>query len=296
MQKLIAASTIHGAVLMTLKAAILLDIARTFSPRGQRNLFFWTCHLLLWVNVVFYSICMFLELFGCQPREKFWNKLLPGGYCINIHAVTVASGAVNVLSDLVILVLPQKAIWRLHLSWRKKVGISAIFAVAILLVLISFSLSNFIRLTCGFSACLSAVIRLVNSVPLLYNPDVIYSAAQFGVWVEAEIAAGFLILGFPTIPKIIKSSPKLQKLFSVLTSWAESSASKMKTESRKGLQSWYKSSSHRKAPREPGWSDLELTQDHSVVMKSLSSVVENRDGENENNLFRNDTTTKQTQS
>ncbi|KAF1973919.1 hypothetical protein BU23DRAFT_126774 [Bimuria novae-zelandiae CBS 107.79] len=91
---------------MLLKTAILLELLRIFSPRGQRSLFFWACHILIWLKIVFYTICTFLEVFACSPREKLWNKLLPGGHCINGHLLTMASGGINVPSDLVIFLLP----------------------------------------------------------------------------------------------------------------------------------------------------------------------------------------------
>lgn len=123
---------------MLLKAAILTDLLRIFNPRGQRNLFFWACHTLLWVNVVFYTICTFLEIYGCQPREKTWNPLIPGGRCINMHTLTLASGAINFPSDLCILLLPLRTIWGLHLSRRRKIGTSAVFAIATLSVSLHF--------------------------------------------------------------------------------------------------------------------------------------------------------------
>lgn len=119
---------------MLLKVAILVDLLRIFSPRGQRNLFFWTSHILLWANIVFYTTCTFLEVFSCQPREKRWNKLMPGGHCINVYALTVTVGSINFASDICILLLPQSIIWRLTMATPKKIGISAIFAVAILSV------------------------------------------------------------------------------------------------------------------------------------------------------------------
>ena len=86
----------------------------------------------MWVNIAFYSTTTFLEIFGCTPREKAWNPLLPGGHCINKHALVVASSAINLPSDIVIFFLPQRAIWGLHLSKRKRLGMSAVFAIALL--------------------------------------------------------------------------------------------------------------------------------------------------------------------
>lgn len=92
------------------------------------------------------------------------------------------------------------------------------------------------------------------------------------MWIEAEMAAGFLILGFPAVPGILKSSPKLQRFLSRIKSWSGSSAGKVKVNARKGLPSWYKPGNRRKPPREPGWSDLENTQD-SMCMQRLGDLT-----------------------
>src|SRR5262245_62007108 len=112
---------------MLLKAAILLEWIRLFVPLGQRNAFFWTCHAVMWVNFIFYTACTFLELFGCRPREKLWNRLMPEGKCINMNILVLASSAVNLPSDIIVLLLPQRRIWTLNLSPRKRLGISALY-------------------------------------------------------------------------------------------------------------------------------------------------------------------------
>ncbi len=121
-------------LILLLKAAILVDLLRVFSARGQRNYFFWIAHILIWLNVVYYATGIFVEIFACSPRAKLWNKLLPGGYCINSNTLTLASSIINVPSDILIVLLPQREIRNLHLSFQKRLRLSLVFAVAILLV------------------------------------------------------------------------------------------------------------------------------------------------------------------
>lgn len=124
-------SIIYGIVIMLLKTCILLEWARIFVPRGWRNAFWWTCHTLIGVNVLFYVILTFIEVFGCNPREKHWNPTLPGK-CLDMMKVHPASAIVNFFSDLVILFLPQKLIWGLKLCLKKKAGVTSIFAMGVL--------------------------------------------------------------------------------------------------------------------------------------------------------------------
>ena len=128
-------SIFYGLTIMLLKAAILLDWVRIFVVRHQRNVMFWICHGLIWSNVLFYGIGTIVEIFQCTPREKIWNPLFEGGSCpIHMPAHMLASGIINLVSDITILVLPQKIIWKLRISTNKKVGVSLLFAIGILLV------------------------------------------------------------------------------------------------------------------------------------------------------------------
>lgn len=44
----------------------------------------------------------------------------------------MAGAAINVVLDLVILVIPQRIIWRLKMKKAKKIGVSLIFLIGIL--------------------------------------------------------------------------------------------------------------------------------------------------------------------
>lgn len=116
---------------MLLKSAILLQWARTFVPKGFRNTFWWICHILLAINVLFYVACTLVEIFGCTPRRKLWTPGLPGT-CVDMTKVNIASAIVNFSSDLIILYLPQRIIWSLHMSTSKKLGVATLFAVGVL--------------------------------------------------------------------------------------------------------------------------------------------------------------------
>lgn len=96
-----------------------------------------------------------------------------------------------------------------------------------------------------------------------------------------EMTAGFLILGVPALPKIIKSSPILRKWITIVKKWTGSSISKVKTNSKRGLPSWYKPASRKKPAREPGWSALDITEEGSV----LQSLDISNNGSNDAKRF-----------
>jgi hypothetical protein len=120
---------------MCLKIAILLDWLRLFVPFGQRNWMFWTFHALIWANAIYFVSGTFIEVWRCNPREKIWNPLYEGGSCpINIGANNLSSGLMNIATDVAILALPQWVIWNLHTTRTKRVWVSLLFLIGLLLV------------------------------------------------------------------------------------------------------------------------------------------------------------------
>jgi hypothetical protein len=87
---------------------------------------------MIWLDFVFYAACFFLEIFSCHPIAAAWDPLIPNARCLNVETLNTASAAVNSVSDIVILLLPQPIIWNLQMSLRKKIGISATFSTGLL--------------------------------------------------------------------------------------------------------------------------------------------------------------------
>jgi hypothetical protein len=51
---------------------------------------------------------------------------------MNYNALVLASAMFNIISDIVILLLPVKSIWQLRISTKKKFAIIALFATGLL--------------------------------------------------------------------------------------------------------------------------------------------------------------------
>lgn len=119
---------------MFVKFAILLDWLRIFIPTGQRNVMYWTIHILIWSNFIYYTSGTFFEKLRCWPTRKIWDPFFVGGSCpINIEANNFASTVINLISDIAILIVPQWVIWRINTKKAKKLGVSLLFVIGILL-------------------------------------------------------------------------------------------------------------------------------------------------------------------
>ena len=98
---------------------------------GNKGIHF-SIHLTIWTNLIFYVVVTFIEIFQCTPRELIWNPLIAGSCFVNTNSVLIATAVVNAVSDLIILALPFRSIWRLQMSGQEKVKISTVFAIGLL--------------------------------------------------------------------------------------------------------------------------------------------------------------------
>ena len=131
-QQVHVASVEYCFILMFIKISILLQYLHIFVPEKKSSAIYWTCHALIWLNVLYYVITAFIEIFSCNPIAKSYNPLITTGHCVDINALNTSASTLNSLSDIVLLILPQISIWRLHMARKRKIQISFIFLVGIL--------------------------------------------------------------------------------------------------------------------------------------------------------------------
>lgn len=122
----------YGIVIAFVKLSLLLQYLKIFMPIRNSNFMVLVTYFVIWSTSIFYLVTTFFEIFACNPREMFWNRLITNGRCFNISAVNISSAVINCISDFVILLLPQGVIWRLQMPFRRKLGISAIFLTGFL--------------------------------------------------------------------------------------------------------------------------------------------------------------------
>lgn len=116
---------------MLIKAAILLEWLRIFLPKGTRNYFYWISVVMLSVDILFYSAALIAINLTCMPHNKIWDPTV-SGHCIDSKPLDITSAAINFVIDVIVLILPQKVIWGLQMSFSKRLGVSAVFMFGIL--------------------------------------------------------------------------------------------------------------------------------------------------------------------
>jgi hypothetical protein len=63
----------------------------------------------------------------CKPLAYQWDKEIEGGHCGNLIKAYQFIGIPNILSDVLIMLLPLPAIWKLQMDVSAKIGLFITF-------------------------------------------------------------------------------------------------------------------------------------------------------------------------
>ncbi|KAI1780981.1 hypothetical protein F4818DRAFT_397411 [Hypoxylon cercidicola] len=229
----------YSLAIAFLKSAILLDLCRIFTPLGIRNCFWWTSHVLVALNMAFYIAMFFGWTFSCSPVEKFWKPWV-SGTCVYID---VLNGAFNLVTDLAILLLPQRVIWKLKLPTKKRIGVSTIFAI-------------------GFLACVITAIRMPYAIRMYLSNNLTYDLSALDLWGLGEMTCGFIVFCAPaslvTFSHLSNSTTLL-----ALKSWFTSFKSKLRSFEGKSEEPWL-SSAVMESNSRTGYHQINIDTDNAL--------------------------------
>jgi hypothetical protein len=65
----------------------------------------------------------------CRPFAANWNPNIPGERCFDMKSVSAWSTLPNIITDVVMLLLPIPLIWSLHTRLRTKIQLTFTFAL-----------------------------------------------------------------------------------------------------------------------------------------------------------------------
>lgn len=199
-------SQLYIVGVVSLKVAILLEWKNIFVPHGNRSTIYWIIHFMIWSSVAFYLSTIIALNVACTPYDAHWNKLITSS-CDRVKPgfIDMSTGAIfNFVTDVVIFLVPQRLIWKLNMSKKKKIGVSIVFSL-------------------GFVACLTALLRLVSTLQYSRSSDFTYGFSPLTLYTGSELTCGFLVICMPSMPRV----------FSVLKhkmeSWTSARSSKIRS-------------------------------------------------------------------
>ncbi|KAJ5605737.1 hypothetical protein N7510_008518 [Penicillium lagena] len=179
-QLIFAFEPLYLAAIGTIKISVLLMYYRIFPVRTTKI----GGYILGGITLAWMISVEFVAIFQCDPVASSYIPDLPGK-CINLKAAMIGIGVPNFVTDIFILALPARLIWRLHASlWQR---------VSILLVFLS-----------GSFVVFASVYRLT----LMFNyevTDIAWTLASTETWCVVESAAGVISACLPTLVPLFRS-------------------------------------------------------------------------------------------
>ncbi|CAF9915440.1 MAG: hypothetical protein HETSPECPRED_002489 [Heterodermia speciosa] len=187
-QAFFATSIAFAFSVTALKLSVLFFYGRIFPQRQFRII----CILVGIVCIAWFIAYIFLFFFTCIPFAYYWDKSIPGGHCMNEnHIGYYGTTPPDILTNIVLLVLPIPYLWKLQMRKAKKIAITAIFVL-------------------GTFVLVGSIVRVPLLVQLKYT-DVSYTVINAGIWLNVECNIGIISASLPTL------RPFFSKIFSSVT-------------------------------------------------------------------------------
>ncbi|CAN9210265.1 unnamed protein product [Alternaria alternata] len=143
----------------------------------------------------------FTFAFSCIPVEAFWDLTLkPTSRCINDNAARFAHGFLNMITDLMVALLPVPAIWRLQLVRRQKIALVCLLCV-------------------GWIVCIISALRIQSLFVFFRHPkDPLYYAAPPIYWASIEQNLSIVCACVPAMkPLVVRIVPAFTSFTKSLT-------------------------------------------------------------------------------
>ena len=121
-QCLFAYELIYASAILTIKLCILSFYRRIFAVAEFKIL----SSIVVAVVIAWWIAIVLVSIFSCHPINGFWDATVKPR-CINTEAFFVGNAVPNIVTDIIILLLPIRMIWRLHVSRDQKLALSFVF-------------------------------------------------------------------------------------------------------------------------------------------------------------------------
>ncbi|KAI1111872.1 hypothetical protein F5Y14DRAFT_288999 [Nemania sp. NC0429] len=157
------------------KLSMLCLYHRIYTTRIFRR---WV-YFVIALDVIYVISFIPLFLTNCIPLSQYWDPK-PTGWCRDTIAGDNATLAVNLVLDLLVLALPLPVLWRLQMSIRDKLTVTAMFGF-------------------GFVTIALVIWRLVVTQQTRESPDWTATLCTVGIIASLEIYLGIIAVCIPTL-------------------------------------------------------------------------------------------------
>jgi hypothetical protein len=124
-QAYLASGILFVVAIALVKISALLLYTRIFGNRQSLLVAAWVIGMF---TIVWSAVVVVVSCLQCRPIAALWDPSIQGT-CINGWSFFVVTGALNTITDLVVLVLPVPAILGLQLQKFERCSLAAVFLI-----------------------------------------------------------------------------------------------------------------------------------------------------------------------
>ncbi|KAL9008396.1 MAG: hypothetical protein Q9173_006474 [Seirophora scorigena] len=170
-----ATQVLFGCSITATKLSILFFYLRLFPFRT-----FFVVSLITGVAALLWWVGLMLTAFlHCRPLAYYWDRSIPNGYCVDEHLIGFTITSVNIVTDLVVLVLPIPWLWGMNMAVPKRMAVVGLFVL-------------------GSFVCIAGIVRIPLLAELKFS-DISWTSVSVGVWVNVECNIGILSACLPIL-------------------------------------------------------------------------------------------------
>ena len=202
-------TVLYNPALMATKTSILVFFL-TLSK--QRRVFTWTIWVTLFVVNAAGLALLFVNIFQCRPLSATFQQIRSGGYhCTDIVTLYLSSAPVNIITDVVILLLPMPTLKSMHLPRRQKWILYVTFGFGVFIAVV-----DVVRISYLQDAAVAHATEVIegqgsrNQRQTEQDSDFTWYAAYSFMWSAIEVNVGIMVASVPALkPLASRFAPQL---------------------------------------------------------------------------------------
>lgn len=168
---------LYKSCILCTKESICFLYLRLFSV-GHRRFRITVISSMVFI-ALYYIIAILLTIFQCTPVKKSWEKQIPGT-CIQLQTFFFANAAFNVITDILVMVLPIPVISKLQITRKQRIGLGLIFCVGIL-------------------ATATSIVRMTTLQTGSKSTDITWTTTDSTIWSGIEINVAIVCACLPIL-------------------------------------------------------------------------------------------------
>ncbi|KAL4901153.1 hypothetical protein BDW74DRAFT_160449 [Aspergillus multicolor] len=122
----------YSVTIGLIKIAILLLYSRLFPTRAFRI----AVYILGGIAIAWSIAIVCVSIFQCTPIARTWDSSIPGT-CINLKGMFIGNAVPNIITDIAILSLPVRVVWKLQAPLANRLSVIGLFMLGSFVVFCS---------------------------------------------------------------------------------------------------------------------------------------------------------------